>query len=159
MQAIKTVIRWIAVGPAWLFGCIVASILWSMTSCQAHPDVFDDLTHDVEGFGGHYLFGPLFFGARSFVTGFVGMVMVAIVAPAAKREASFVVAAILATIAMIVSLIVVVHWHNGNIYGEEALRTLLDVIPSAVAGFVVAARIPHGVTDKELSEGDFLSPL
>lgn len=158
MRAVKTILRWIAVGPAWLIGCIVASVLWSLTACQANPMLFDDLTRDAAGFGGHYLLGPVSIGFRSFVSGLVGMVAVAVVAPAAKREASFVVAAIIATLAVIVCLMAAHQRRVGIICGEEAVRAMLDAIPGAVAGFVVAARVPHGVTDKELYEGDYLRP-
>jgi hypothetical protein len=125
--------------------------------CQYDPQLSHDLSRDVEGFGGHYLMGPILVIARSVACGWAGMVAVAYVAPAAKREASFVFASVLATLVGLGAILVGLRWHAGDISTETAIRFTLDSLPGIIAGFVVAASVPHGSTDDELKRGDWLS--
>lgn len=157
MGVLKTVLRWIALVPAWLLANIAANLVFALGSCQYDPQLSHDLSRDVEGFGGHYLMGPILVIARSVACGWAGMVAVAYVAPAAKREASFVFASVLATLVGLGAIRVGLRWHAGDISTETAIRFTLDSLPGIIAGFVVAASVPHGSTDDELKRGDWLS--
>lgn len=157
MGVLKTVLRWIALIPAWLLASIAANLVFALGSCQYHPQLSHDLSRDVEGFGGHYLMGPILVIARSVACGWAGMVAVAYVAPAAKREASFVFASVLATLVGLGAILVGLRWHAGDISTETAIRFTLDSLPGIIAGFVVAASVPHGSTDDELKRGDWFS--
>lgn len=152
MDTVKTILRWIAVVPAWLLASILANVVFALGSCQYDARLSNDLARDVEGFGGHYFMGPILVIVRSVACGWAGMVAVAHVAPAAKRETSFVFAAILATLVVLGSIIMGLKWHAGAISTETLIRLSLDSIPGIIAGFVVAAHVPHGSTDKELRE-------
>ena len=98
MNMAKTILRWIAVVPAWLLAGILANVVFALGSCQYDGRLSNDLVRNVESFGGHYFMGPILVIARSVACGWLGMVAVAYVAPAAKRETSFVVASVLATL-------------------------------------------------------------
>jgi hypothetical protein len=157
MGVLKSILRWIAVVPAWLLASIAANLVFALGSCQYDPQLSHDLSRDVEGFGGHYLMGPILVIARSVAWGWAGMVAVVYVAPAAKRETAFVFASVLTTLVGLGAILVGLQWRAGSISTETAIRVTLDAIPGIIAGFGVAVNVPHGSTDDELKRSDWLS--
>ena len=157
MRTLKTILRWVAVLPAWLLAGMFANIIFDLGSCQYDPEMYHDLARNTAGFGGHYILGPIVVIARSIACGWIGMVAVAYTAPSAKRETSFVVAAVLATLAVLILVIGALRWHYGNMPTETLIRFALDLTPATVAGFVLAAHVPHASTDADINQGDWLS--
>jgi hypothetical protein len=157
LRRVKVILRWLAVAPAWLLAGVLVNIVFGVASCQYDPELYRDLEKDTAGFGGHYILGPSLVVARSIACGWVGMMAVALVAPAGKREATFVAASVLATLGVLLLVFITLRWNAGTVPTETLLRFILDLVPCCIAGFLLAAKVPHASSDVEIKQGDWLS--
>ena len=148
MNKAVTVLRWVAVLPAWLVTSMLAGVVFML----------------VQWVGGHMLdataesayFAGFLVVLRAVFCSVIGMAAVAYVAPSAKRESAFVVASMLATVTVILLAMLCMQWNGGTISGSKLIWVALDGVPAAIAGFVVASRIPQGCGDADIRSGDWL---
>jgi len=143
------VLRWIGLLPAWLLASLMAGAAFMLVQWLGGTM--------VGAARGSTFFTAWLVAARAVFCGVAGMIAVACVAPAAKRESAFAVAAMLATVTAILLAMLLAQWSEGAVPTMKLIWVALDGVPAVVAGFVVASRIPHGCDDACILSGGWLA--
>jgi hypothetical protein len=136
-----TVLRWLAVLPAAILGGALGSLLvrtWDFFGPSLHRALVDDI-----GFGGHWIQGPVYVFLRSCLYGGMAVGAVRMVAPSHKRETAFVFCGVWSALILVVIPLGVWVASKEDRAVEGTIRVLMECLPAAVVGFLVAAETPH----------------
>lgn len=129
-------LRWAAVLPAWLLGCLAAAVVVHVSAYLAsgqQDSLFEAFS--MQGSIGHTWFLII----RALMAGTIGMAAATHVAPRAKRETAFVIAGAIALPIVILDTFVIWSWAQGYSPFVHTFADLCMYTPLAAVSFVVAA--------------------
>ena len=142
MDQMTAGLRWVAILPAWLIAMTAVNLVfipisWIVYSFSGSPS---------DSFASYYMSAGVIV-VNSIACGVAGIHTVACVAPKAKRETSFIVSAIVATLTVIVIVMQGMEWFSESLRTSEVIYSVLKGVPGVIAGFMIAAQIPRQTTN------------
>jgi len=137
-NALITILRWLAIIPAFAVGIILGEFLFRFSTVYVQPELVYDLNHSYD-LAGHWLQGPLYLLNKNLVSGVLGGGAFVWVSPDKHRKIVFIILVVLCVLTTLICLGIVTSIIPNNFLFSLvrfSLESFPYIIGSLLGGFM-----------------------